>query len=215
MVATKASHANTVSTLIAETIADLQPLFDSIDLTEKCEPVAKAMCNTCHRTWTHGIDGLRHWKSNDHDSYHMRLQDFGIKMSIGQINDLNRAINEWKTPTAVPTPAAAPSPATPAAKCVVRVSCRDVKVKLTLTTKFLVKPLNDGVVVPFLKAYCQRAGVSGLTLDDVERVEIDAAIVDASAVAMALLQDGDAVRPDAAAVIFLKDGAAAVPPDIT
>lgn len=54
----------------------------------------------------------------------------------------------------------------------IKVTCDDVTLQLTLSTKLLAKPFEEAVLKPFLKAYSKKAGEPA-DLDRVARVEVD------------------------------------------
>ena len=60
---------------------------------------------------------------------------------------------------------------------VARTSCADVELKITLSTKLLVRPLRNALVEPFLKAYNKRA-MAEATWDDVACVKVDGVTLD-------------------------------------
>lgn len=200
MAATKEHYRNAESSVVEETTAALQPLFDSLHLGKKCPVVARALCQMTHRTSASGaLEGLREWLRQD--DAQSRLQDVGIRMKLNQINALEKAANEAVARLATPAPT----------KCAVRVRCRDVELKLTLSPKLLEKPLSDGLVAPFLKAFCTRTKAD-VSVDDVVRVEIDGVVVDWTLPAKQLLRDaitGRALRAEAAATLLLRADEAA------
>eukprot|EP00966_Prymnesium_polylepis_P288268 6658460-Prymnesium_polylepis.2 len=70
-------------------------------------------------------------------------------------------------PYAASAPPIAPGGAVPHRKWLVR--CGDVELKITLTDKWLAKPLADALIEPFLGAYAKKMGAH-LTSGDVARV---------------------------------------------
>ncbi len=184
-------------TTAEQAIADLQPVFDSLGLGDRCEAVAKAMCNMRHHTWRNGIEGLNAWMSDELGGCATRLQNTDIKLNVSSIGKLQRAVREACEPAKPPPP---PS------KCAVRVRCGETELKLTLTAKFLERPLVGALVAPYLKAYSKRVGGTEVTAADVERVEIEGEAVDTNEPVGRLLHDpvAGALRAEAMAVIVLR-----------
>lgn len=54
----------------------------------------------------------------------------------------------------------------------IKVTCGDVTLQLTLSTKLLAKPFEEAVLRPFLKAYAKKTGEPA-DLARVARVEVD------------------------------------------
>ena len=79
------------------------------------------------------------------------MQERDVGLYVGDIGKLRGALHSWD-----PTKVVVPAPT----KCVVHARCGSVDLKVTLTAKFLAKPLTDVLLAPFLKAYCKRAGIS-------------------------------------------------------
>lgn len=65
----------------------------------------------------------------------------------------------------------------PARKCICRVRCGRVELKLTLSEKLLVKPLTAAVLTPFLGAYNKKVG-GVVTVDTLVAVTIDGIAVE-------------------------------------
>jgi len=196
LAATQESHALSGLNTAAQATADLQPIFDSIGLGHKCAAIATAMCKQRHHTWRNGVVGLIQWKDEDTPQFNSRMQEPGISLSVQELAKLNSSLALHEAP---------PPAAAPPTKCVVRVRCDEVELKLTLTAKFLAKPLADALVAPFLKAFSKRAG-RDVTVGDVERVEIGCAAVDMAAVGDVLLRDERGVlEAQASAVVFLRN----------
>ena len=61
--------------------------------------------------------------------------------------------------------------------CACRTRCGDVELKITLTAKFLARPLRDALVEPFLKAHNKRSP-SQVQWDDVKCIRVDGTTLD-------------------------------------
>ena len=198
LAATLESHDLSGLSAAEQATAELLPMFESIGLGHKCAAVASSMCKQRHRTWKNGVEGLAQWQNEDGTLFNSMLQDRPIGMGLPELSKLNAAIHAASAVAMGPT------------KCVVRVRCEEVELKLTLTPKFLGKPLADALVTPFLKAFAKRTSREA-TVSDVERVQLGSrASVDITAVGDALLRDERGVlEAEAEAVIILRCGSAA------
>ena len=157
-----------------QAIEDLREPFADKDLEKWTEKVAHVLCVTGHKTWGHALEGLNQMCMNNFEFFDQRLNALG--MSVGDRTEIKRmADNYMKLKNRKP-----PS----SAKVIVK--CSDVSLKLTMTPKFMAKPMTDAILKPFLKAYSTKAGLvhgdlgTPATVDDVHKVEIvhDRAFVD-------------------------------------
>lgn len=164
MAGTKASTGRHAMSAAEVAEMDIREVMEAIGKAKCTEKVARGLVNNMHRTWVNGVDGLHQWKLQNHTEWAAYLQKVGL--SVGDVGKLSREIDKHRE-------ARAP-PAAPPDKVVALVRCADVELKLTLTAKFLAKPLRDALMVPFLKAYSKKqAAAADTTVDDVAVVEID------------------------------------------
>mmetsp|Transcript_17201 Transcript_17201/g.28826 ORF Transcript_17201/g.28826 Transcript_17201/m.28826 type:complete len:231 (-) Transcript_17201:63-755(-) len=174
LAATRSYYETAAESATKQATTELQSLFDSIQLGDYCARVAAALCSTRHKTWPNAIQGLNQWIQEDRTSFTSRMQDTPIRLNLQSISSLTATIIK--------------AAATPPTKCIARVHCGETNLKVTLTPKFLVKTLAEAMVSPCLKAYNKRAE-HVVSLNDVERVEIDGKHVNMLQEAAVLLQD--------------------------
>ena len=99
----------------------------------------------------------------DFEGWNMRMD--ALKISVGDMAKLKRALEKRCR--------------VPPSRCSATVVCGDVKLKLTLTPKFMEKPLSDALLAPFLKAYSKKAALAApATVDDVATVKVDGELID-------------------------------------
>jgi len=70
-----------------------------------------------------------------------------------------------------------PKPQSGLEQVVVRVRCGEVELKLTLTTKLLVRPVRDALVEPFLKVHNKRAGTA-VAWEDIACIKVEGNALD-------------------------------------
>jgi len=204
--ATRASENRAVKNAAQQAAEELLPVFEGAGLARHAPAVAKAMCAMRHQTSKHAVRALNDWHADDAETFSSRLQGSGIGMSIQEMNKLIDAVRTAaKAMEASLAPAAAPP--RPVEKVKVRTRCGSTELQVTLTAKFLTKPLSEALLVPFLKAHSKRAGVEA-RLEHVERVELEGlGSIDASLPARDLL-----AASEASVSIFLQEGVGAAPP---
>ena len=159
---TYASLANSNLSTQAQAQLDLAPLLEEVGLAKKGEAIAKTLA-TQHRTWGNAVNGLHDWMRADFEGWNMRMD--ALKISVGDMAKLKRALEKRCR--------------VPPSRCAATVVCGDVKLKLTLTPKFMEKPLSDALLAPFLKAYSKKAALAApATVDDVATVKVDGELID-------------------------------------
>ena len=101
------------------------------------------------------------WARDDWPHFSARMQEVGL--TVGDTAKLKRALRAHEE-----------SLEAPPTSCVATVSSGDTVLKITLTPKFMVRPLRDAVVNPFLKQFSKKYGFDPPKTDvDVIRVEVD------------------------------------------
>ena len=185
-----AGHKGYLS-LAKQAEADLRPFLATVNvdhvgeegkgrnLEKRTEGIAKALA-TQHRTYGDAVLGLAHWSLDDFASFDARMHE--LKLSVGDRAALKRALSKVIEKSKEP-----PS------RCAATVKCGDVTLKLSLTPKFMAKPLSDAVLAPFLKAYSKKMGVDPvLTPADIESVELEEeAIEDVNAAVSSIVKSED------------------------